>query len=289
MSPTPTDFPPRWFVDALAAPFDDGHVNVGGARLYYRGWGPADEGRPTVLLLHGFGGHTGWWHHVAPALAERHRVVAMDLSGMGDSEHRSAYPPGTAAHDVIGLIEGLRLDPVIAIGHSAGGLRLLTAAGMRPDLFQRVIALDSYVVFQGEDHPDRPGGVKGDKVYPDLDTILSRYRLLPDQPQAQPWVLNYIARQSVRAVEGGWRWKFDPSWPVGAHLEADGSELLPRINVPVHYVFAEDSRVVPAALARRIVSLLPQGHGPIGMPGAHHHMMIDQPEALIATLRGLLA
>jgi pimeloyl-ACP methyl ester carboxylesterase len=61
------------------------------------------------------------------------------------------------------------------------------------------------------------------------------------------------------------------------------------VHAPVHYVWAENSELVPVELARRIVSLLPHGHGPIGMPGTHHHMMFDQPEALVATLRALIA
>ena len=42
-------------------------------------------------------------------------------------------------------------------------------------------------------------------------------------------------------------------------------------------------------MAERIVADLPDGRGPFAIPGAHHHMMIDQPLALIALLRGLLA
>jgi pimeloyl-ACP methyl ester carboxylesterase len=280
---------PAWFHAALAAPYQEGHVEAEGARLYYRGWGMERAELPVILLIHGFGAHTGWWHFVAPLLTARHRVVALDLSGMGDSDHRSSYRQGWGAFDIIGAIEALRLRSVIGIGHSAGGMRLLMAAARRPELFQRLIALDSYIVFAGNCHPERPRHVRGDKLYPDLATILSRYRLLPAQVQGRSWSRNYIARQSVKPVEGGWRWKFDPLLPVGAHLEPDGTELLPRVNVPVHYVWAEDSQVVPEELARRIVSLLPQGHGPIGMPGTHHHMMIDQPEALIATLRALIA
>jgi len=280
---------PAWFHAALAAPYREGHVQVDGARLYYRGWGMERPEQPVLLLIHGFGAHTGWWHFVAPSLTGRHRVVALDLSGAGDSDHRSSYPQGRAAADIIGAIEALRLGPVVGIGHSAGGMRLLMAAARRPDLFQRLITLDSYVVFSGDRHPERPPNLTGNRLYPDLATILSRYRLLPEQSQQRPWALHYIARQSVKPVEGGWRWKFDPSLPSGAHLETDGSDLLPRVSVPVHYVWAENSAVVPAEVARRTVALLPKGHGPIGMPGTHHHMMIDQPEALIATLRALIA
>ena len=54
------------------------------------------EGRP-VLLLHGIypGASSFEWRHVAPALAERHRVVAVDLLGFGRSDRPAArYTPG---------------------------------------------------------------------------------------------------------------------------------------------------------------------------------------------------
>jgi pimeloyl-ACP methyl ester carboxylesterase len=282
---------PAWFHAALAAPYRDGHVEVDSARLYYRAWGMERVELPVILLIHGFAAHTGWWHFVAPLLTTRHRVVALDLSGMGDSDHRSSYAQSWAASDIIGAVEALRLGSVVGIGHSAGGMRLLMAAARRPDLFQRLIALDTYIVFAGNrlPHPEGPQSVTGSRLYPDLATILSRYRLLPAQLHSRSWARHYIARQSVKPVEGGWRWKFDASLPAGADLEPDGSDLLPSVDVPVHYVWAENSVLVPAELARRIVSLLPRGHGPIGMPGTHHHMMFDQPEALIATLRALIA
>lgn len=48
---------------------------------------------PPVLLLHGHPQTLSTWLHVAPRLAERHAVVAMDLRGYGDS----AKPPGASA------------------------------------------------------------------------------------------------------------------------------------------------------------------------------------------------
>ncbi len=48
---------------------------------------------PPVLLLHGHPQTLSTWLHVAPRLAERHAVVAMDLRGYGDS----SKPPGASA------------------------------------------------------------------------------------------------------------------------------------------------------------------------------------------------
>ena len=59
--------------------------------------------------------------------------------------------------------------------------------------------------------------------------------------------------------------------------------------MPVDYVHAGASQVVNAERARRIVAALPHCRGLVTMPGAGHHMMLDQPLALIEVLHTLLA
>src|SRR3954451_22766009 len=82
------DGAPGWFVRALAAVPEHRCIEVAGARIRYRAWGPRDA--PGVVLVHGGSAHAGWWDHIAPQLPG-HRVVALDLSGHGDSDHREAY------------------------------------------------------------------------------------------------------------------------------------------------------------------------------------------------------
>jgi pimeloyl-ACP methyl ester carboxylesterase len=280
---------PAWFQWALAQVPESHRVMVDGHAQHYLGWSLQDRHKPLLLLVHGHRAHAHWWDFVAPFLATTHRVIALDLSGMGDSDALDVYPRDQGARDINGLIRALGLPPVIAIGHSNGGLRALAACGQAPELFERLIAIDSYVVFDGGDHPSDPPGLRGDRVYADLDEAVRRYRLLPAQPKNEPWALRHIAQHSLRPAEGGWRWKFDPTMPSGLSYEEPGDTLLAAVHRPVHYVYGEASAVVSAALAQRIVQQLPQGHGPIGIPGGHHHLMVDEPLALIATLRALLA
>jgi pimeloyl-ACP methyl ester carboxylesterase len=54
-------------------------------------------------------------------------------------------------------------------------------------------------------------------------------------------------------------------------------------------VYGEHSALVQEQHARRIVAGLPDCRGPIAIPDGHHHLMLDQPQALIATLNALLA
>ena len=84
---------PEWFVAALAAPRRTTRsrstarpsTTCAGARA----------GRPGIVLVHGGAAHAHWWDHVAPLLAQEYCVVALDLSGHGDSGRRDRYPTST--------------------------------------------------------------------------------------------------------------------------------------------------------------------------------------------------
>src|SRR5215212_6204236 len=89
--------------------FDSHWIDSEAGRIFARSKG---EG-PPVVLLHGFPQTHACWHRLAPALAETHTVVCMDLRGYG----WSSAPPGDPAHetyskramarDVVAVMEAL--------------------------------------------------------------------------------------------------------------------------------------------------------------------------------------
>ena len=66
--------------------------SLGGVALHavHRG----DPSRPKLVLLHGGGANAHWWDHLAPTLAERFHVVALDFRGHGDSDYPDALEVG---------------------------------------------------------------------------------------------------------------------------------------------------------------------------------------------------
>lgn len=77
---------------------------------------------PPLVLIHGTGASLHSWRGLAPLLASRFRVVAFDLPGHGfTSPGRSdqCTLPGMAAA-IADLLATLRVDPALAVGHSAG-------------------------------------------------------------------------------------------------------------------------------------------------------------------------
>src|SRR5213592_65248 len=111
---------PVWFRDALAVPYADGTVTVGGASIHFLAWG--EPGRRGLVFVHGGGAHAHWWTHVAASFAPVFRVVAVDLSGHGDSDHRERYDFEQWTNEVIAAGTDGGIDgPLVVVGHSMGG------------------------------------------------------------------------------------------------------------------------------------------------------------------------
>jgi pimeloyl-ACP methyl ester carboxylesterase len=88
-------------------------------------------GSPTVVMDAGLGGWSMDWAAVQPAVARSTRVCSYDRAGMGWSEPRSA--PRDAQHavgELHSLLKAAAVDePLVLVGHSNGGLRMLLYAG----------------------------------------------------------------------------------------------------------------------------------------------------------------
>lgn len=278
---------PEWFAWAVQQPRRSHFADSGGARIHYVSWNADETNKPGLLFLHGFLGHSHWWDFIAPFFTERFRVCALDFSGMGDSDARADYPIGSFLGDIAAVMRHAGIAPGVVVGHSFGGSRLLQACALAPETIGRAIVLDSY--FALDPHEERPRHERrpAPRPYPDEATGLARFRLLPPQDCA-PWMFDYIARHSLRQTQEGWTWRFDPMLRQLPPPEGDG-ELLGRIRVPVDYVHAECSSIVSAERARGICAAIPNARAPITLPRAHHHLMLDQPLALVEALRGLLA
>ncbi|RJF91685.1 alpha/beta fold hydrolase [Noviherbaspirillum saxi] len=279
---------PEWFRWATVQEPASRFVNANDSRLHYLSWNMQDTSKPVLLFVHGFRAHARWWGFIAPFFTETHRVIAMDLSGMGDSAWRDCYSTETIADDITGLIETLGLDQVTIVAHSYGGLCSFRAASRRPELFRHMIVIDTFVIFEDIALPTDPAPITG-RTYPDYVAARKRYRLLPEQPPAADYVMDYVAHHSMRAADGGFRWKFDGRLQAQDTHLCDGEAMLSAVTAPVDYVCGERSALVSREHAERVVANLREARGPIAVPDGQHHLMLDQPLTVISTLRALLA
>jgi pimeloyl-ACP methyl ester carboxylesterase len=120
--------------------FEERDVEWGGARLAYAIGGPPDGTALPLVLVHGLGGTIENWRALAPALAERHRVLVPDLPGHGGSTVLSeARDVDALAGSVLAIAEAEEMHEAVWVGHSLGGAVALRAAALRPDVVRGLI------------------------------------------------------------------------------------------------------------------------------------------------------
>jgi pimeloyl-ACP methyl ester carboxylesterase len=289
--------PPRpvWADAALSVEPATRWITVAGARIEVLRWGaPGGKG---LLLAHGNGAHARWWSFLAPLLAAEGRtVVAASFSGMGGSDWRDAYTLDLFAEELIAAAEaeGLFAEgrrPVFA-GHSFGGFPVLAAARALGDRLAGVMMLDSAIEPPGEMWDGPPRRTRPNAVYPTLEAALARFRLAPPQPCETDWAIDWIARYSLKQVDGaegrGWTWRFDPFlW--NSFRMADPTPLLQGLCAPLCVMRGEQSALAAERVMAHMKTLVAPGALWVSVPQARHHLMLDQPLATLAAMRGVLA
>lgn len=294
---------PDWFRATLAVPRREGYVDAAGCNVHYFSWG--DPANPGVLLLHGFLAHARCFAFIAPFLAQNHHVVAYDFSGMGDSGVRENYPDELRLEELLAVAQNTGLfmtgtKPAI-IAHSYGGSIGLLAMERYHERFARLVICDLMTL-----RPERLGAHREERgappsqehkrpnrIYPDYETAKGRFILSPPQKVNEPCLFDYMAFHSLKEVEGGWTWKFDPSvfertGDLHEKLLAQGRRMAAAPG-DIVIVYGEESELFDADSADYIVEC-GGGHIPmIGIPDARHHLMLDQPLAFASVLRTLLA
>ena len=277
---------PEWFFEAVETPSEPAAVEVDECDVAWRAWG-TPGGKRGLLLIHGMNAHSRWWDFIAPAFAEDYRVVAMDLTGMGDSDYRYEYDSATYAKEIVAVCDaaGLGTD-VIVVGHSFGGNMATKAANLHPGRFGALILADSGLRHPDEPLPDMPSMGGRAKAYPDKRTALARFRLQPPQPCANAYILEYIARHSLMPIDGGgWAWKFDEDLPNVLKDAERHPEDYANLRLPVGLIYGAESKLFSDRTRQHMQSLIPGDVPATAIPDAQHHLFLDQPLAFIEALR----
>ena len=125
-------------------------------------------------------------------------------------------------------------------------------------------------------------------TYPDRETARGRFRLMPDQDGVAPAILHEIADRSfARTEDGGWTLKFDRASFFGGD-GLDVLETIKQIRIPTLLVRAELSRIMTADSAEHARESNPLVRL-VTIPGAHHHVLLDKPEALARVIEDFAA
>ncbi|GAA5035561.1 alpha/beta fold hydrolase [Microbacterium fluvii] len=263
-----------WITHTLAQTPHHSRQRVGRVEIALRTWGDPDL--PKIVLIHGMAAHSGWWDSVAPALSVDHEVIAIDLSGHGDSGRHSSYSIQTWANEAMSIATADR-RPAILIGHSLGGLVALTAARSHGARLRGCIVVDSPL------HPlprDRTRRLQARASSPLVTMATSseavtRFRPMPDEGGLIPTLVERVASQSIRSTGAGYQWKVDPR----VFSAERATEPLGPAPCPIRLVRGEHG-MLSAEQADAAIELFAQTERATLIPGAGHHIMLSHPRLL---------
>ncbi len=282
---------PDWFVKAIETPYEVGETDVRGCAIRWQRWG--DVTKPGLLFVHGNGAHAHWWDFIAPYFMEDYHCVAFSFSGMGESDWRETYNQAVFADEILGVAEGAGLfghaeRPILA-AHSFGGFIARLALADHSEKFKHAVIIDSYIPMPGEEHFGPPPRTNRNRIYDDLPTALGRFRLAPPQPCENHFILDYIARWSLKKFDGGYTWRFDPSIWQGVREQIDHAENLRQISCAMTFLNGAESVLVSDKLIPFIQENTMSDTPVIFLPHAQHHVWLDQPIAFVSALKAILA
>ncbi len=190
-------------VAAYAAP-EERNLAAGDMNIHFV---DAAGGDPPLVMLHGLSANAHCFSGLlAAGLSPRHRVVAPDLRGRGQSSKpATGYTVADHAGDVLALMDALRLERVMLAGHSFGGYVAIYLAAKYPQRVGKLIVIDAAITLNPR---------VGELLKPSLDRLT----------RVSPSVDAYLAEaRSAPHLAGFWDASIERYFRAEIHENPDGS------------------------------------------------------------------
>lgn len=255
------------------------YANINGVHLYFTDRGEPDA--PPVVLMHGWGCSTATVGSIENAIADKRRVINVDLPGHGKSSEPPMLPDGKPwgvyeyADTIEKLMEMLELKKPALIGHSYGG-RIAIIIGSRREV-EKIILVDAAGV-----KPRRPL-----KYYWKVYSFKAMRKILPilaGRKRAE----KIIERRRARSGSADYR-QASPvmRMVMSKSVNQDLKKHMPSIKAPTLLIWGENDTATPLSDARTMERLIPDA-GLVAFPGAGHYSFLDNPVQFRAVVRNFL-
>ena len=266
--------------------------------LAARVWG--EPGRPPLLALHGWLDNAASFDPVAPFLAMRRQVVAVDLAGHGRSRHRAPsnwYPYVDYLDEIGELLDQLGDGPIDLLGHSLGATLAAVVASLAPERVGRLALIEGLgpITLDARNAHEqlrrafvaRAGFSERLRVFENLDAAVeARTRA----GELGPASARLLVERGTRRVEGGFVWSSDARLTLPGAQRFSEEQLLPMlaaIAAPTLLVLAE-----PAApyLPREVIDRRVAGVREIEVVrlDGSHHLHMERPAEIAALIGAFL-
>jgi len=246
------------------------------------------EGQP-ILCVHGVTANCRCWDLIASSLAPENKILAIDLRGRGLSDKPSSgYSLQHHIRDIVCLLDDLKQERIVLMGHSLGAYISLAFAANYPERTEKLILMDGGGQLT-QDQWDKftlaikPSLDRIGQVFPSFEAYVANMKLAPF---LQPWsqALEDYFRYESEAVEGGVRSRINPAniqEEVQNIQQEVPSEYFPKVTCPVLIlratdgIFSNDDLVLPESAVDRMVSEIPEALR-VDIKGTNHFSILFQ-------------
>ena len=281
---------PNWFINALNEKAREASLNHSLGKVSYQVW-DRNKNNNVVLLIHGTGAHKKWWDPIAPLINNKYTIIAPDLPGMGESEHRSKYNFKGFAEALIEILKKEKFlkenKKIILIGHSLGGHIAGYIATEMPNYVDGLIMIDSPIRPPDYDYNKHisTGPLRKIKYYDNKVSILERFRLMPPQDCKNEWFIRYIAEYSIYYDKKGWRWRFDDKLFVTL-TRLNNYEF--KFQCPALFIAGGKSLLLESKIMKYIKEAFKDSMIVEVIEDAAHHVPVDSPKELTSLINNYL-
>ena len=247
---------------------------------------PYGRGGETILILHGLLGSGRNWTSIAKRLAERYKVITLDLRNHGGSPWAEAMAYPVMAADVRAYIEKNAIGPSTVIGHSMGGKTAMRLALDAPSLVERLVVVDIAPV----DYDHSTGEYVEALRRLDLSGLNSRNdvdaRLAADVDEAG--IRAFLLQNLLRGDDGfTWRANLDALASAMPDLMAFPTREHDGYRGPALFLAGAESPYVRSAHRPAIDRLFAKADMRV-IADAGHWVHAEQPTAFLAHLQDFL-
>jgi pimeloyl-ACP methyl ester carboxylesterase len=265
---------------------------VNGITLAAQEWG--DPNGEPVLALHGWLDNSASFYRLAPLLTNV-RLIAVDMAGHGESDHRvgfSSYLIWNDVSDIYAIANQLDWDNFSLLGHSRGAIVSSLFASTFPDKIDKLMLLDGLFPepIKSEDVPKQLAQAVLDNAKENTPTIYENLKQMSKARQNSRWPLSRqsadaIIGRGVRKVAGGYCWSSDPKLMAASSFKLTRKQInvfLSSIQAPTKLLLAKEG--LPKEFPS-ISSVLDHfSFADVEMLEGNHHFHMDSQVDLIAEL-----
>ncbi len=269
----------------------DCQINLHGNVVSYRTGGDGDP----IVLLHGIASNNRTWDPIIDAFAVKHRVIAPDLIGHGQSaKPMGDYSIGGYASVVRDLLLALEAERVTLVGHSLGGGVAMQLLHMAPELIGRLVLIGSGGLGRDVGAPLRAAGLPGAPLViraatskPVQSATRAAGKLLDGVGVSLPTDLEEgmqgFASLSDPAAREAFVNTVRSSLGVGGQRVSAVDKLYLMAGVPLLTIWGENDSIIPVQHAHEAAALVPEMRLNV-IPDAGHFPHVDAPGQVLALI-----